>query len=221
MVPAGAPLYQRAGAPPPEAAQDLVRLKYAIIAMGGFSVGRVITSVPAGLLIGDITNVLGIVGAFCIGSFLLKEDEHLKRVYDCLATSIGQQCVERGMEGLQCLLPFLMINVVNTIFDLFSLYKIGIMPYGFFLLASVVAEGGATYYAYSVFKVCRDMQPSQGTEMEGGMGGGSGYVQAGDSGSARTIRSFGGNSHQETDDATAQQAQNFTLFSGSGNRLGG
>merc|ERR1719162_2350514 len=106
-----------------------------------------------------------------------------------------------------------MITAVNAIFDLFGFYKISIMPYGFFLLASVVAEGCAAYYAYSVFKVCRDMQPSQGTEMEGGMGGGSGYVQAGDSGSARTIHSFGGNSSQEPDDAIAQQAApSFALF---------
>mmetsp|Transcript_23417 Transcript_23417/g.61080 ORF Transcript_23417/g.61080 Transcript_23417/m.61080 type:complete len:221 (-) Transcript_23417:33-695(-) len=215
------PQYQLAGAPPPEAAQDFARLKYAVLAMGGTTAGRFIFSIPAGLLPGDFMNVLGIVFAFCIGSFLLKEDEHLKRVYDCLASSIGQQCVERGMYGLQCLLPFLMINVLNTIFDLFSLYKMSIMPYGFFLLASVVAEGGAAYFAYSAFKVCRDMQPSQGTEMEGGMGGGSGYVQAGDAGSARTIHSFGGSAQQEPDDATAQQAQSFQLFSGSGNRLGG
>ncbi|CAK0812672.1 unnamed protein product [Prorocentrum cordatum] len=93
------------------------------------------------------------------------------------------------MYGLQCLLPFLMINVLNTIFDLFSLYKMSIMPYGFFLLASVVAEGGAAYFAYSAFKVCRDMQPSQGTEMEGGMGGGSGYVQARRGGGGRSTPS--------------------------------
>ncbi|CAK0812675.1 unnamed protein product [Prorocentrum cordatum] len=72
VIPMGAvpPQYQLAGAPPPEAAQDFARLKYAVLAMGGTTAGRFIFSIPAGLLPGDFMNVLGIVFAFCIGSYL-------------------------------------------------------------------------------------------------------------------------------------------------------
>jgi len=149
----------------------------------------------------------------------------LKRLYDCLATSICQQCAERGQDGMQCLLPFLMVNVLNTVFDLFKLggRNAGRMPYGAFLMGTIVAEGAAAYFSYSVFKVCRDMSPAPGTEMEGGMGGGSGYVQAGDSSSARTIHSFGGGGGGSADASGGAEAQgsSFALFSGSGNRLGG
>jgi hypothetical protein len=214
VIPIGGlgPQYQLSGAPPEEAQQDLMRLKWSIIAMGGFSIVRLLFSGGS-----DLMNVLNVFLAVVIGAFLLKEDEHFKKFYDCLATSICQQCAEQGRDGLQCLLPFLMFDAINVVFDLlFNSYKIGRgMPYGLFLLGSIASQAAAAYFGYNAFKICRDMnEGAVGTEMEAGMGGGSGYVQAGEGGSARNISSLGGQPGEP-------QASSFTLFQGQGTRLGG
>merc|ERR1712224_906024 len=102
----------------------------------------------------------------------------------------------------------MMITGINFIFDiLFRTSAMMIEPFGFFLIGSILSEGAASYFCYTVYKIVRDLAPAEGMEM-----GGSGYTQQGDNAS-------GPPSYPQT--PQVGPATNFTPFAGTGNRLGG
>eukprot|EP00931_Biecheleriopsis_adriatica_P069763 TRINITY_DN43571_c0_g1_i1.p1 TRINITY_DN43571_c0_g1~~TRINITY_DN43571_c0_g1_i1.p1 ORF type:complete len:204 (+),score=53.73 TRINITY_DN43571_c0_g1_i1:68-679(+) len=195
---------QISGPPPEQAAEALKKLKYCILAMGACSAGRLLTAVGQGLMQMDFFGILDMVLSVCMGAFMLKEDEHLARLHKCLASGPCAQCEQQGMGGMQCLMPFMMITMMNFVFDLLlRAPALAIQPYGLFLLGSVVSQGAAAYFSWTVYKIMRDLAPAEGTEMGGG-----GYTQQGDQPSASAP-------------AAAPQQSNFTPFGGAGNRLGG
>eukprot|EP00928_Gymnodinium_smaydae_P063151 TRINITY_DN46821_c0_g1_i1.p1 TRINITY_DN46821_c0_g1~~TRINITY_DN46821_c0_g1_i1.p1 ORF type:complete len:214 (-),score=49.44 TRINITY_DN46821_c0_g1_i1:147-788(-) len=213
MIPMGGDplgLGQLAGDPPPECAETLVRLKWCILGMMGFGAGRLVTGLGAGILGADFFALLNLFITIVMGTFLMKDDPHLVKFYTWLATTICQQPAQQGQGGLSCLIPFMMVDTINFIFDfLFKLAYAQVMPYGFFLLGSIAAQGAGAYFAYSAYKICKPQSGrSDGTEMESG----GNYLQASDGGNARTVQSGG---------AGGGGGSNFAMFSGSGNRLGG
>mmetsp|Transcript_22328 Transcript_22328/g.40208 ORF Transcript_22328/g.40208 Transcript_22328/m.40208 type:complete len:134 (+) Transcript_22328:2-403(+) len=133
----------------------------------------------------------------------MKEDPQFARIYEFLASGPCQNCAQQGMGGMQCLMPFMMITGMNAVFDLLMRSSnIGYMPYGIFLLTSILSGAAATYLSWTVYKITRDLSPADGMEM-----GGSGYAQQGDaSGPA---------------DPASQATSGFQAFTGEGNRLGG
>lgn len=107
-----------------------------------------------------------------MGTFILKDDEHLKGFYECLATSICSVCAQHGMGGLRCLMPFVLCTGVNGVFDLLLRYKtLQIMPYGIFLAGSILSEGIGCYYGWMVQKRIRDNDEAAMEDNMGGMGG--------------------------------------------------
>mmetsp|Transcript_42948 Transcript_42948/g.118780 ORF Transcript_42948/g.118780 Transcript_42948/m.118780 type:complete len:212 (-) Transcript_42948:142-777(-) len=211
MIPMSMPGPPLVGEPPPECAEDLKKMRWAIIALMGFSTGRLITGLGLGAMGFDM-GLLNIFTCIVMGTFVLKNDPYLKGFYTLLATTICQQCADRSPGGLQCLMPFLMCSAINAGFDLlFKIAYLALMPYGFFLVGSIVAEAMCAYFAYSVQKACGGFGGGDAGATE--MSGGGNYVQASDSGAAGG--SGGGGA------AAGDGGSSFTVFSGSGQRLGG
>mmetsp|Transcript_84350 Transcript_84350/g.176549 ORF Transcript_84350/g.176549 Transcript_84350/m.176549 type:complete len:199 (-) Transcript_84350:105-701(-) len=198
MIPMNMPQLQ--GAPPPEAHGDLIRMKWSVLGLMGFGIGRFLFGM-------EILNTLSIFLAVVQASFVLKDDPHMIRVYSCLSKSLFQSCAERGMEGLGCLFPFLLFNSINVVMDILlrSVYIFAGL-YGMMLLGTIGCGAASSYYAWKVYKVCQD-GVSNSMEMESG----SNYVQADDN----------HNNAPNSYAAGGPGSPGFEVFSGSGNRLGG
>mmetsp|Transcript_109267 Transcript_109267/g.305704 ORF Transcript_109267/g.305704 Transcript_109267/m.305704 type:complete len:216 (+) Transcript_109267:110-757(+) len=201
--------------PPPECAQHMNKLKYSILAMIGFGAGRALFACIQGSVDIDFFALLNLFMSIVMGTFMFKDDEHLRGFYECLAKTICQTCAEQMQGGMQCLVPFMVCTLINAVSDLLlrgaSFNK---MPYGFFLLGSVIAQGVAVYFAYQVFKVARSLQSEGSGDWAtggGGLGGG-GYSRP----QASAPEQY------DADDAGAvrPQAGGFVPFAGQGNRLG-
>ncbi|CAJ1349543.1 unnamed protein product [Effrenium voratum] len=178
----------------------VLRMKYCIVGVGVSFLGRLLTALLQGLLGSDFFGALNMLLSFTCGIFMFKEEERFKfaAIYQCLASSLCQTCAAQGMGGTQCLMPFMMLSVINCIMDLFlRLPFLAILPYGLFILTGLISQAAGAYYAWTAYKVMRDLEPTDGTEMSGG------FALQGDQ------------------PAEASQGSSFTPFTGSGNRLGG
>eukprot|EP00747_Dinoflagellata_sp_TGD_P021276 gnl/TRDRNA2_/TRDRNA2_128396_c0_seq2.p1 gnl/TRDRNA2_/TRDRNA2_128396_c0~~gnl/TRDRNA2_/TRDRNA2_128396_c0_seq2.p1 ORF type:complete len:139 (+),score=16.41 gnl/TRDRNA2_/TRDRNA2_128396_c0_seq2:111-527(+) len=108
-IPAGV-TPQLSGPIPEECNEGMVKVKWAVLAMIVFGIGRVVC-VP------DLMALLNIFLNVVMGTFLLKNDPHLEGFYKCLAQTICQTCAEQGMGGLSCLMPFIVCTALNCVFD--------------------------------------------------------------------------------------------------------
>jgi len=204
VIPMSAPGLQLQGAPPPEAAEPMMRLKWSVLALLGFGGLRLLLATAMGILPMEFMSLLNVFLNAAMGAFLLRDDPHLERFYKCLSTTIFRMCAERGMGGLQCLMPFLACNAINLVFDFLSRSKLlGFGVYGLALAGNMAAEGAGAYFAWTVYKLCQDGSGG-GTEMNAGS---SDYVRTTDAGSAQSPASRPGGSE-------------FEVFSGVGSRLG-
>mmetsp|Transcript_116231 Transcript_116231/g.163378 ORF Transcript_116231/g.163378 Transcript_116231/m.163378 type:complete len:205 (-) Transcript_116231:45-659(-) len=196
---------QLSGPIPPQAESATKRMKYAVMGMAVTGIGRLLCALMQGLLAADFFAILSVFIAFCAGTFLFKEDERFASAYKCLASSVCSTCAAQGMGGLQCLMPFMMLSLVNCVLDLLLKSRaIAIFPFGIFLLASCACQGVGAYNAWAVYKIARDLAPQEGTEMGGG-----GFVQGEQAGLNNDAPS------------SQSQASSFQPFTGSGSRLGG
>eukprot|EP00435_Cladocopium_sp_Y103_P045043 s1765_g12.t2 len=181
------------------------RMKFSIMGGGISMVGRLVCAIAQGFLGQDFFGILNMLLSFTAGVFMFKEDERFASVYKCMASSICQTCAAQGMGGTQCLMPFLVFSAINFVMDL--ILRMGALaypPYGIFVLMSWISQAAGAYFAWTAFKIMRDLEPTEGTEMGGGFA-----LQGGDQSEAP-----GGPSQ-------AVQGSSFTPFTGSGTRLGG
>eukprot|EP00928_Gymnodinium_smaydae_P088818 TRINITY_DN72866_c0_g1_i1.p1 TRINITY_DN72866_c0_g1~~TRINITY_DN72866_c0_g1_i1.p1 ORF type:complete len:217 (-),score=42.42 TRINITY_DN72866_c0_g1_i1:126-776(-) len=201
---------------PAECAETLKQLKWSILGMIAFGIGRTACCILQHALTVDFFALVNLFISIVMGVFLLKTDEHLKGIYDCLATSLCQQCAEQGQGGIQCLAPFIIVTLLNVVIDIlvksqFMTY----LPYGIFLAGSIVAQIAAVYFSYKVFKVVRVT-----TEMGGGMEmmGGGGYGRPGTT--AAPPQHGAMEQGRAGQNAPSSGGAGFTPFQGQGNRLG-
>eukprot|EP00428_Durinskia_dybowskii_P066993 CAMPEP_0170367206 /NCGR_PEP_ID=MMETSP0117_2-20130122/6815_1 /TAXON_ID=400756 /ORGANISM="Durinskia baltica, Strain CSIRO CS-38" /LENGTH=201 /DNA_ID=CAMNT_0010621821 /DNA_START=75 /DNA_END=676 /DNA_ORIENTATION=- len=185
VIPMSAPGLQLPPEPPAEAAASLGKLKWSVVSLIIFGALRFLFAATFGILNLEFMSLLNVFLCIAMGAFILKEDKDLKKLYDCLSTTIFQMCAQRGMGGLQCLFPFVVCNGLNLFFDVISKSSLlGFHAYGIALLGNLVSEGAAVYYGWTVFKVCQASADQTSYEMEEG-GGGGGYFQTGEGGSTR------------------------------------
>ncbi len=160
---------------PEECQPNLLRLKYSILAMIFFAFGRAVCSIAlgAGAVSFDVIALLNMFLSIVMGTSLLKDDQRLRGFYKCLAETICQVCADSGQGGMQCLIPFMIMTLVNVLLDCIQRVAfLQIMPYGFFLVGSEITHACAVYFACSIYKQIR-MPPG---EMEMGGFGGGGYT---------------------------------------------
>ena len=83
---------------PEECQSNLMRLKYSILAMIFFAFGRAVCAIALGAraVSFDIMALLNIFLSVVMGTFLLKDDQHLRGFYKCLAETICQVCADSG-----------------------------------------------------------------------------------------------------------------------------
>lgn len=222
------------GPPPPECEDTMKRLKWSVVAMILFGLGRGVFAVVDDKMNTDLFALINLFYSVVIGTFLFKEDEHLKGFYDCLVKSICQVCAETWSGGMQCLTPFMFCTGVNVVLDTITRYQLilGVMPYGAFLAGSLVSQAAAVYFSWQVFKVVRANMEGGAYEMynpggqgAGGFGGGYG---GGFGGPPRSNPNDPEDRvpHQAFEDSRAAQTRQpqpcggFVPFGGTGNRLG-
>mmetsp|Transcript_48550 Transcript_48550/g.135681 ORF Transcript_48550/g.135681 Transcript_48550/m.135681 type:complete len:212 (-) Transcript_48550:79-714(-) len=199
------------GDPPPECAEDMKRLKYAVIAMIATGGGRLFFSFVQGVVGIDLFALLNLFMSITIGTFVFKDDSQLRSFYNCLAGSICQPCAESSPGGMACLVPLMFVSLLNAIFDLLMRYPlVSLMPYGIFLVGSIVAQATTGYLSWLVFKVVREVPPDQALEMGG----------YGDRGrhDAPPHQDFNAGHANTTDDVA--RSSGVVPFSGTGQRLG-
>lgn len=197
--------------PLPEECQPTVKkLKYSILAMIGFAIGRALCAIALGAVSFDIAALFNIFIVIAVGTFMLKDDEHLEGFYKCLAASICQICADSGQGGMQCLVPFMLTTFLFVLFDVFGrLPFLGIMPYGLFLAGSEISSACALYFAYSLYQLIRVPQG----DVEMGLSGGYNYDRVN-----RSDRPAQQGFHDGRAEST--QPGHFAVFQGQGQRLG-
>lgn len=143
------------GPPTPEMASKLNVVKFCVIAVYICALGRLFADDPFGAL----NDLFG--GLF--GTFLLKEDPHLSRCYNCLHdTPVGAL----GPGGLPCLMPYMFLAGMNGIFGALRTYTLlrkykTLFPcfdalnciFPMLLLLSSVAQLISVYYCWQVYKM--------------------------------------------------------------------
>jgi len=196
-----------AGAPPPEVQEQWIRLKWSVVGMIVFGTGRLIFAAISGVLAVDMMGLLSLFISIVMGAFIFKDDEHLSKVYGCLASSICQVCAEGGQSGMQCLMPFLMVTGMNALFDFLLRFRLlSVMPFGLFLGGTLASEFAAVFFAWQIFSFLR-----------GQSGGGGGSFMDAERGGGVPMRDGPGN--QDGQYARVQPG-GFQPFGGAGNRLG-
>ena len=134
---------------PEEGELNLLRLKYSILAMICFAFGRVVCAIALGAeaVPFDVIAFLNIFLSIVMGTFLLKDDQHLRGFYKCLAETICQVCADSGPGGMQCLIPFMVMTLVSILLDFIQrMAYLQIMPYGIFLAGSIISHACAVYF---------------------------------------------------------------------------
>ena len=88
--------------PLPEECQLNLRVKYSILAMIFFGCGRVVCAIALGAeaVSFDFSALLNMCLSIVMGTFLLKDDQHLGGFYKCLAETICQVCATHLANGL-------------------------------------------------------------------------------------------------------------------------
>mmetsp|Transcript_22732 Transcript_22732/g.48266 ORF Transcript_22732/g.48266 Transcript_22732/m.48266 type:complete len:222 (-) Transcript_22732:70-735(-) len=209
------------GPPPEEAQDDLRNLKWSIVAMIGFGIGRAVFALLQNALSFDAMALGNLFLSIVMGTFMFKDDEHLKKFYDCLAQTICQMCAESGQGGLQCLVPFMFCTGINFAFDLISRAGLLVfMPYGLFLGGSLASQAMAVWFSYRVFKILRGLAPDLGTQLTA-PGAGGGYARPGADAVPHQAYEDGRPEPSAPPAAGGGGRFGFVPFGGQGNRLGG
>jgi len=203
------------GPPPPECQEDMKRLKWCVVAMIVFGLGRAIFAFLQNAISLDLWALVSLFISIVMGTFIFKDDEHLQSFYNCLSTTICSMCAEGRQGGLHCLVPFMMCTLINVAFDLLMHYQLfGYAPYGIFLVGSLIAQSVAVFFSYRVFKTLRGQSPDSGFEMGGG--GGGGYARPGGADAPARANFEDGRAEQ----TAPSRGGGFVPFAGQGNRLG-
>lgn len=233
----GGGLPQLRGPVPPECSQLVVPIKWSVIGMIICFIGRMMGAMVDRHMTNDMLQLLNLFMVIVMGTFVLHEDQHLKQFYSCLATSLCSSCHEQGMGGLGCLMPFVMISILNLVFDLLlNLPRTNLMPFGIFVCGSILCEGVAGLYGYRMVQMVRSMGLGMSPAMMEMGGGGSlnamqggfldsgsrgGYAQPREEAAAPSPQSGGGGGQDGGGGAgPGGGAGGFQPFAGSGQRLG-
>jgi len=193
---------------PEECEENVKRLKWSIISMIFFGCGRAACAIALGAVSFDFFALLNLFISIVMGTFLLKDDAHLKNFYKCLADSICQPCADSGQGGMQCLMPFLIMTVLNVVLDFIQRMPFfGIMPYGLFLAGSLLAQAAAVYFSWGIYQQIR--MPRGDVEMSGGYN----YDRVNRADAPPQQGFFDGR-------AETTQGGGFNVFQGQGQRLG-
>jgi len=141
-----------AGPPTPEMLEKLKPIKFAVVGIWCAAIGRMCTG---DMPLGDI--MCGVTGVF-----LFRDDPGFVACYRCMHSLFGQ-CAGQGGGGLQCVMPFLFISIMNCLFMTFRLFNGG--P---FLLLSFFCQLSGGALAYQLNMLISHTLGSEG----GGPGGG-------------------------------------------------
>ena len=167
MIPLSPPMSD--GQLPEEQEANLLCLKYSIVAVIFFAFGRAVCAVGAGAVPFDGIAVTTMLLSMVMGLLLLKDDQHLRGFYKCLSRQV---CADFGEGGMQCLIPFIMMTLVNVLFDFIQrMAFLQSMPYGICLAGSIISQAFAVYFACCIYKRI----PVPPGEMEMGGFGNTGY----------------------------------------------
>mmetsp|Transcript_41455 Transcript_41455/g.95306 ORF Transcript_41455/g.95306 Transcript_41455/m.95306 type:complete len:217 (-) Transcript_41455:7-657(-) len=203
------------GPPPPECAENLKKLKWALLFLIGTSCGRMVAdSLDSGPL--DL-GVLRLFLIICIGILTLRDDPHMESAYKCLASTICQQCVENGMGGMQCMLTLSLLCITGVILDLIyatgfaSIDIIRILYFG-----TVLGQGACATYGFMTYNQLRELASPEGLELGGA-------ISQGDRDDEESGGGGGGNAASSEGLVAGSgggRLAGFVPFSGSGQRLG-
>mmetsp|Transcript_83934 Transcript_83934/g.216011 ORF Transcript_83934/g.216011 Transcript_83934/m.216011 type:complete len:239 (+) Transcript_83934:88-804(+) len=189
-LPGGVPL---AGPPPPELAQQFIKIRMSVMAMLAGVTGKIVAGAVLMGLLPAVVSSLNLILVTVMGVFMLRDDPQIAPVYNCLVTSCCQPCAQLFGGGMSCLMPFVLCNFLTVVLDLIGGQAIGIIatsvslmwrpeawqnPLGciaFLVLAlsSLASEVGmmvGTYFGWQAYK--------QAAGIDGTMpgGGGGGYM---------------------------------------------
>ena len=105
----------------PQAKKIIARMEYLSLSRlssrssGNGPIGRVVCAIAlgAGAVSFDVIAFLNMFLSIVMGTFLLKDDQHLRGFYKCLAETICQVCADSGPGGMQCLIPFMILTLIE------------------------------------------------------------------------------------------------------------
>eukprot|EP00927_Polykrikos_kofoidii_P062105 TRINITY_DN56926_c0_g1_i1.p1 TRINITY_DN56926_c0_g1~~TRINITY_DN56926_c0_g1_i1.p1 ORF type:complete len:224 (+),score=20.54 TRINITY_DN56926_c0_g1_i1:108-779(+) len=132
--------------PSPEVQQRFKKLKCCVQTMFFCIVCRVISGLLVGL--GVFACLVALFqGSFLalFGVFLLKDDQHIGRLHDCLASSCCQICAQRRIGGVYCLPAFASLNVLYILTDFVFSYESLIVGF-----QTILSDGIGPVYAAEV-----------------------------------------------------------------------
>uniref|UniRef100_A0A7S0ZML2 Uncharacterized protein n=1 Tax=Noctiluca scintillans TaxID=2966 RepID=A0A7S0ZML2_NOCSC len=165
-----------AGPPPAELQHRFRIIRVCILAM----VFSIICLIVAGILLNRLGTSffesLNLILNTIIGSFLMNEDPALGKVYKFFMQTCLQSCQEPCQGGMNCLLPFIVSNLITVVVAMVftsdlqnitglfsvmsSLPPVTIVGAVIFLAASVVAltaQMVGAVYGYLAYKEARDL----------------------------------------------------------------
>mmetsp|Transcript_44415 Transcript_44415/g.81058 ORF Transcript_44415/g.81058 Transcript_44415/m.81058 type:complete len:222 (+) Transcript_44415:126-791(+) len=208
------------GPPPPECAENLKKLKWALLFLIGATCGRIVT----GLAYDNRALEVGLLRLFmiiCIGILTLRDDPHMEGAYKCLASSICQTCVENGMGGMQCMLTLSLLCITGVILDLIYISNFASVDVTWMLfIATVVGQGACATYGFMTYGQLRELASPEGLEMGGPISQGDRNDEESGGGNAGSTEGLVSGGSGGGGGGGGGRTAGFVPFSGSGQRLG-
>merc|ERR1719203_781290 len=107
------------GPPPSSLAHRFRQMKFCVLVLFGCVVGALIGALMLGQsVLTQLINSFNVILNGVFGIFLLKDDPQMERVYTFLVTTICQSCQDQCPTGMQCLLPFVMVNAMTVVLNI-------------------------------------------------------------------------------------------------------
>lgn len=143
-----------AGPPPAELQHWFRIIRVCILAM----VFSIICEIVAGILLNKLGTSffesLNLILNTIIGCFLLNEDPTLGKVYQLFMQTCLQSCQESCQGGMNCLLPFILCNVITAVMDIILSGVVGNIISLFSQLTTLPPDTAVGAVIFLVASVC-------------------------------------------------------------------
>lgn len=215
--------------PPPAVVQGrFLQIKYCVLALFASVVGQFVAYIMLGAgIAAALMASLNLILNGVFGIFLLRDDPLLGRAHHCLSTTVFGACREQCGGGMQCLQPFILVNIVTVVLNLIlNPADLAFVVKQFHVLLEPAAWPNPLWgFAYLLMAV--STLAAYTSQIAGAFIGWQAYKVVRDMGTSSTPRTWapagGYPMASEGNDAPARESQpapGFQAFHGGGNRLG-
>merc|ERR1719181_1904950 len=114
---------------------------------------RLLAGLLMGRLYGMLMSSFNLILNTVIGIFLLNDDEHMGPIYNFLITTCCHSCAEQCRGGMNCLMTFVLCNLITVVMDVLLNRTIEMILKGFEVIFTYGVGTSTTKVAFFLYLV--------------------------------------------------------------------